>query len=153
MEFHPKFSIRENDKINHYRNERNFSTFQNENNFSYFLHNSNWNIELGTDNESNSKNVENLHGKIDKNEIPKFNQLNNIFPNFYLVLPINLKENQMLIFDSKQGKNFLKYIFPINLKYCSTLRNVNKDLINQIFDFILTGELNNKKFFLNSFSS
>ena len=147
MEFHPKFSIRENEKINYYRNERIFSKFQNENNFSYFLHNSNWIIELGTDNESNTKNVENLHGKIDKNEIPKFNQLNNIFPNFDLVLPINIKENQMLIFDSKQEKIFLKYIFPINLKYGSMLRNVNKDLINHIFDFNLTGELNNKKIF------
>ena len=41
LEFHPKFSIRENEKINHYRNERIFSKFQNENNFSYFLFYSN----------------------------------------------------------------------------------------------------------------
>ena len=53
----------------------------------------------------------------------------------------------MLIFDSKQETIFLKYIFPINLKYGSMLWNVNKDLINQIFDFYLTGELNNKKIF------
>ena len=147
MEFPPKFSIRENEKINYYRNVTNFSKFQNQNNFTYFLHNSNWNIELSTDNESNKNNVENLHGIIDKNDIPKFNKLNNIFPNFDLVLPINIKENQMLIFDSNQEKIFLKYIFPINLKNGSLLRNVNKDLINQIFDFKLSGELYDKNIF------
>ena len=61
-----KIFNQQNEKINHYRKERIFTKFQNENNFTYFLYNSNWNIELGTDNESNSKNVENLHVKIDK---------------------------------------------------------------------------------------
>ena len=120
---------------------------RNENNFSNFLYNSNWNIELGNDNESNKNNVESIHGKIDKNDISKYNILNNIFPNIDLILPINIKENQMLIFNSKEEKIFLKYFFPINLKNGSMIRNVNKDLINQIFDFKLSGELNNKKVF------
>ena len=120
---------------------------RNENNFSNFLYNSNWNIELGNDNESNKNNIESIHGKIDKNDISKYNILNNIFPNIDLILPINIKENQMLIFDSKEEKIFLKYFFPINLKNGSMIRNVNKDLINQIFDFKLSGELNNKKVF------
>ena len=103
---------------------------RNENNFSNFLYNSNWNIELGNDNESNKNNVESIHGKIDKNDISKYNILNNIFPNIDLILPINIKENQMLIFNSKEEKIFLKYFFPINLKNGSMIRNVNKDLIN-----------------------
>ena len=70
---------------------------RNENNFSNFLYNSNWNIELGNDNESNKNNIESIHGKIDKNDISKYNILNNIFPNIDLILPINIKENQMLI--------------------------------------------------------
>ena len=102
---------------------------------------------MGNDNESNKNNVESIHGKIDKNDISKYNILNNIFPNIDLILPINIKENQILIFNSKEEKIFLKYFFPINLKNGSMIRNVNKDLINQIFDFKLSGELNNKKVF------
>ncbi len=120
--------------------------FQRENNFSKFLIESKWNLQIKNIHNSNEQDYKHINGKIDlKDNISKFNTLNILFSNFEEVLPIDIRENQILTFDSSQQKVFLKFNFPINLNNGFNIRNVNKELSNQIFDIKLSGLFKQKK--------
>lgn len=131
--FPPKFSKRETND-------------DKETNFSNFINESNWNLQIKS-NDINKKEDTIIDGKINKKDFPNENYLNIIFPNIENSLPINIKENQILTFNSSEKKIFLKLNFPIYLKNGFNLRNVNKDLINQMFDIKLTGNINQKNIF------
>lgn len=131
--FPPKFSKRETND-------------DKETNFSNFINESNWNLQIKS-NDINKKEDIIIDGKLNKKDFPNENYLNIIFPNIENSLPINIKENQILTFNSSEKKIFLKFNFPIYLKNGFNLRNVNKDLINQMFDIKLTGNINQKNIF------
>ena len=86
--------------------------FKRENNFSKFLIESKWNLQIKNIHNSNEQDYKHINGKIDfKDNISTFNTLNILFSNFEEVLPIDIREIQILTFDSSQQKVFLKFNF------------------------------------------
>ena len=105
------------------------------------------NLNIKNTINSNEQDYKYINGKFDSKDISKYNHLNLIFSNFEEVLPIDIRENQILTFDSSQQKVFLKLNFPINAKNGFNLRQVKKELTNQIFDIKLSGLFNQKEIF------
>ena len=143
----PHFFNRENSKAINERNKIINPNFQKENNFTKFLYNSKLNLNIKNTINSNEQDYKYINGKFDSKDISKYNHLNLIFSNFEEVLPIDIRENQILTFDSSQQKVFLKLNFPINAKNGFNLRQVKKELTNQIFDIKLSGLFNQKEIF------